>query len=38
MVTPYVVSNHEEGWELTRRVREQLDLHNEGTLSSQHGR
>lgn len=29
MVTPYVVANHEEGWELTRRVREQLDLHRE---------
>ena len=27
MVTPYVVANHEEGWELTRRVREQLGLH-----------
>ena len=29
MVTPYVVADHEEGWELTRRVREQLDLHTE---------
>ena len=27
MVTPYVVADHEEGWELTRRVREQLGLH-----------
>ena len=27
MVTPYVVADHEEGWELTRRIREQLDLH-----------
>ncbi len=29
MVTPYVVTDHEEGWELTRRVREQLRLHSE---------
>ena len=29
MVTPYVVADHEEGWELTRRIREQLDLHTE---------
>ena len=29
MVTPYVVADHEEGWELTRRVREQLRLHSE---------
>ena len=29
MVTPYVVADHEEGWELTRQVREQLDLHTE---------
>ena len=29
MVTPYVVADHEEGWELTRRVREQLRLHTE---------
>ena len=27
MVTPYVVADHEEGWDLTRRIREQLDLH-----------
>jgi len=27
MVTPYVVTDHEEGWELTRQVREQLRLH-----------
>ena len=27
MVTPYVVADHEEGWELTRRIREQLELH-----------
>ena len=29
MVTPYVVADHEEGWELTRQVREQLRLHRE---------
>ena len=29
MVTPYVVADHEEGWELTRRIREQLELHTE---------
>ena len=29
MVTPYVVADHEEGWELTRRVREQLRLHSD---------
>ena len=29
MVTPYVIADHEEGWELTRRLREQLDLHTE---------
>lgn len=29
MVTPYVIADHEEGWELTRRIRSQLDLHNE---------
>ena len=29
MVTPYVIADHEEGWELTRRVREQLELHTE---------
>ena len=29
MVTPYVVADHEEGWELTRQVREQLGLHTE---------
>ena len=27
LVTPYVVADHEEGWELTRRIREQLELH-----------
>ena len=29
MVTPYVIADHEEGWEITRRIREQLDLHTE---------
>ena len=29
MVTPYVIADHEEGWEITRRIREQLDLHME---------
>ena len=29
MVTPYVIADHEEGWELTRRIREQLHLHTE---------
>ena len=32
MVTPYVVADHEEGWELTRRVREQLGLHARPSL------
>ena len=29
MVIPYVVSNHEEGWELTRQLQERLELHAE---------
>ncbi len=29
MVTPYVIADHEEGLELTRRIREQLELHTE---------
>ena len=29
MVTPYVIADHEEGWELTRLIREQLELHTE---------
>ena len=29
MVIPYVVSDHEEGWELTRQLRERLELHAE---------
>ena len=27
MVIPYVVSDYEDGWELTQRMRDQLDLH-----------
>ena len=29
MVTPYVIGDHEEGWELTRQIRERLELHSE---------
>ena len=29
MVTPYVIADHEEGRELTRRIRNQLDLHTD---------
>ena len=29
MVTPYVIADHQEGWELTRTIREQLELHDE---------
>ena len=29
MVTPYVITDHEEGWELTRRIRDRLDLHSQ---------
>ena len=29
MVIPYVVTDHEDGWELTQRMREQLELHAE---------
>ena len=29
MATPNVIAGHEEGWELTRRIRQQLDLHAE---------
>ena len=29
MVTPYVISDHEEGRELTRQIRERLELHSE---------
>ena len=27
LVIPYVVADHEEGWELTERIEEQLELH-----------
>jgi len=27
LVVPYVISNHEEGWELTKLFKEQLELH-----------
>ena len=27
MVKPCVIADHEEGWELARRIRGQLDLH-----------
>ena len=29
LVVPYVISNHEEGWELTKLFKEQLELHKE---------
>ena len=29
MVTPYVIADHEEGRELTRRIRNQLELHTD---------
>ena len=29
MVIPYVISDHREGWELTRQLRERLELHLE---------
>ena len=29
MVIPYVVADYEEGWELTQRMREELELHAE---------
>ena len=29
MVIPYVVADHQEGWELTQRMRDQLELHAE---------
>ena len=32
MVTPYVIADHDEGWEPTRQIREQreqLELHTE---------
>ena len=35
MVTPYVIGNHEEGWELTKRIRERLELHSK--ILKKHG-
>ena len=29
MVIPYVVTDHEEGWDLTERMKEQLELHEQ---------
>ena len=29
MIIPCVIADHEEGWELTRRAREQFGLHSE---------
>ncbi len=29
MVTPYVIADHQEGWELTERIKQQLELHQE---------
>ena len=29
MVIPYVIADYEEGWELTERMKEQLELHDE---------
>ena len=29
MVIPYVIADHQEGWDLTRRLRERLDLHEQ---------
>ena len=28
MVTPYVIADHEEGWELTRQIQDRLELHS----------
>ena len=28
MVTPYVIADHEEGWELTRQIQDRLKLHS----------
>ena len=28
MVTPYVIANHDEGWQLTRQIQDSLDLHS----------
>lgn len=35
LVIPYVIADHAEGWELTKRVEEQLELHKEFIEKSQ---
>ena len=35
LVIPYVIADHAEGWELTKRVKEQLELHKEFIEKSQ---
>lgn len=35
LVIPYVIADHAEGWELTKRVKEQLELHKEYIEKSQ---
>ena len=35
LVIPYVIADHAEGWELTKRVKEELELHKEYIEKSQ---
>ena len=35
LVIPYVIADHAEGWELTKRMKEQLELHKEYIEKSQ---
>lgn len=35
LVIPYVIADHAEGWELTKRAKEQLELHKEYIEKSQ---
>lgn len=35
LVIPYVIADHAEGWELTKRAKEQLELHKEHIEKSQ---
>lgn len=35
LVIPYVIADHAEGWELTKQVKEQLELHKEYIEKSQ---
>ena len=35
LVIPYVIADHAEGWELTKRVKEELELHKEFIEKSQ---